>query len=103
MFWAIVVGALGFLAFFATLGGALAMWMRLIEDPPFDSPLRNIGLGVAGSVAALLICSGLIYALVVNLGGDGSEHCGPGTRYVSESHYSPATKTTITDWMCVAA
>jgi hypothetical protein len=32
---------------------------------------------------------------------DDSKHCGPGTKYVSETHMSG--KTTVTEWMCVTA
>lgn len=59
---------------------------------------------VAHSVGAALLLAALI-AWCIDSGlitTDNAAHCGPGTTYVSESHYNPATRSTVTDWMCVA-
>jgi len=62
----------------------------------------SIWAKVGNTIGALLAMAAII-ALAIDSGAlsdNNAEHCGPGTRYVSESHYNPATKTTITDWMC---
>jgi len=77
-------------------GGAAVFWA--IEK--FSRPL----FPVVGIVVAGLLAFAIAITVAINSGvfeGNNAEHCGPGTRYVSDSYYNPATKTTITEWMCV--
>lgn len=79
----------------ALLGWAVVVWFVDIDwgwrVRLFYSVASVIGLAM---LVAFTIDSGLI-------SDDNASHCGEGTRFVEESYYSPATKTTITDWMCV--
>lgn len=54
---------------------------------------------VASAVLSF-VCIVLAVWLLARTGDDPSSHCGPGTRYVSETHVQG--KTIVTDWLCVA-
>lgn len=86
---------------FIALGGGVLVGTIFLSMDAFDDGFIWVGvfrifLGIV-AMAALI----WVFSLFVTFDSDEAEHCGPGTRYISETHYNPATKTTITDWMCV--
>lgn len=83
----------------ALLSGAL-MWPILVWILRDDWSVRTRILHTIGCV--LLFAFILSVVIPLTPGDNNAAHCGPGTRYISESHYNPATETTITDWECVA-
>ena len=58
---------------------------------------------ILNTVGCVLLIATLITGVMESgvFDSDSSQHCGVGTRYVSETHYSAATKTSITEWQCV--
>ncbi|MBC7594513.1 MAG: hypothetical protein H7288_11345 [Kineosporiaceae bacterium] len=80
----------------AVVAWPLVVWIEF-DDWAFLVKLGN-------TIGAIIVLAVMV-AFAIDSGAlstNNAEHCGPGTRYVSESHYNPATKTTITDWMCTA-
>lgn len=82
---------------------ALLLWAILVWFVGSDAGwrFRTRLLHTVGCVVMIA----LVITWIIDAGlltSDNSKHCGPGTHYVSESHYNVATKTTITEWMCVA-
>lgn len=99
-FFAVLLGIVVVILMCALLAWPMVMFMAGGEFG-FGWKIRT---RVLHSVASIVLLA-VIIAILINSGifsSSGAEHCGPGTRYVSESHYNPATKTTITDWMCIA-
>jgi hypothetical protein len=81
---------------------AVCVWPMIVWTVYGDWRLRTrIAHTIAALLGAALIITGGINSGVFT--SDNAAHCGPGTRYVSESHYNPATKTTVTEWLCVVA
>lgn len=83
---------------------ALLVWplvVFMLADDVWGWSVRTRVLHCIGSVLVLaLVMTWAIDAGVFS--SNNADHCGPGTHYVSESHYNPATKSSITEWMCVA-
>jgi len=82
----------------AIVAWPMIVWLGIGDDRNWT--LRTKILHTIGAVLALAALVSFIITIVPS--SNGSEHCGPGTRYVSESHYNPATKSTIREWECIA-
>lgn len=84
------------------VGFLVGMALLVIPVGAWFNDWRTLKARILLTVACLL---GL--ALLITIGisslhlSDGSEHCGPGTRYVSSTHL--VGKTVISEWECVAA
>jgi hypothetical protein len=96
-FIAVVLVIVTIIVFLAAAVWPMLVWMICDQ--------WRIRTRVAHTVACLLAIA-LMVTGAINSGAfadNNAAHCGPGTRYVSESHYNPATKTTVTEWLCVVA
>lgn len=92
---ALIIGATALLCLF--------IWSVLVWPVGLDCGWR-VWTCLLHSVVAVLAAA-MIIAWAINTGGldpNDADHCGPGTHYVPESHYTVAAKTSVTDWMCVA-
>jgi hypothetical protein len=94
IFFGILIGLVIFVAILASVLGTVWLFEEWV-----DSALQ----GIAAITGCLVVIAGLsAFGISLIPMGNGSEHCGTGTVYRSTSHYSAATKTSVTDWWCEA-
>lgn len=95
-FWLVLSIIVGVIAVIALVILAVYPWMET------DWPI--LGKLFTTTLVIVIIAGGVSY-LIENPPSftfDNSHHCGPGTHYVDKKYFNPATKTVMTEWMCVA-